>query len=481
MYFVTLPHPKVEYSQCGVKLVKPESLSRAAVLEKLLASCSAPTYTDARCALLGGAVVLSQACVFQEFHKADQAGVVCSHFHIAVKAEASFRFNPVKKALLGRFGLASHWSCTHVGYWSPVRYCYMPSPKKPETSLDKSPLLWSRIGNHPSLHLCCHQPTTAAASMAKRQCKEKKAAESGKSEPRVTEYELWPIVVESKIRNTPTDRSAHLRLIQYAKSKCSNAVCAFLFKNRARLPALIDDIWQWETIDDAVAAVNRSRLETLHAAAASPCVCGGAWMGFALYSLTTNGINVPDLCKNIFQALSGGRGPTSPVIVLAGPQGGEGKSFFLKGLTAVFGCENVFQTPQHPTFPLLGLDSAKVVFMDDFRFYDSVLPTSTLCLWFDGSPVPVAKPQNVVGQAGQDVYKGVAPIFVTTKQGDLDALPGVSLIISCFLFTAPLVHCKSLLCAHSKTFPTTESDAEAGGRGRRRCKHAPSSHEGLRL
>jgi hypothetical protein len=381
-----------------------------------------PLYTDPNSVQNGCSVALSHAVVFRELHKATAAGAVHAHYHVAVKAASSFRFMPVKKAMLQRFGLASHWSCSHSGYWSAIRYCYVPSPTKPLASLDTHPLLWAQVGDHPALHLCCNEPATAAATQAKRQRREFKAAETGKKEPKVSEYDLWPIVVESRIRNLPGDRTAHLRLVQYVKTHCSSAVCAFVFKNRARLPQLIDDIWAWEEVDDAVANASRSRMDALRAAEAKPCVCGGAWMGFALYSLTMNNIDVPDLCKHMYKALSLGRGPSTPVITLAGAAGGEGKSFFLKGLAAVFGVENVFFSPQHPSFPLLDLNSASVVLLDDFRFFQTPVPVATQCLWFDGSPVPIARPQNVAGQTGQDLYRAGAPIFITTQKGDVDKL-----------------------------------------------------------
>jgi len=197
-------------------------------------------------------------------------------------------------------------------------------------------------------------------------------------------------------------------------------VCAFVFKNRARLPQLIDDIWAWDGVDDAVADADRSRVDALRVAEATPCVCGGAWMGFALYSLMANNIDVPDLCRNVFQALSSGRGPNAPVVTFAGAAGGEGKSFFFKGLTAVFGAESMFFAPQHPTFPLLGLPAAKVVFLDDFRFFQTPVPAATQCLWFDGSPVLIARPQNVARQSGKELYRADARIFITTKKADLD-------------------------------------------------------------
>ena len=138
-------------------------------------------------------------------------------------------------------------------YWSPIRYCAVPSPTKPRASLGPQPVLWARSGAHMPLHMCCNEPQTAAAMAAKRQRLVGDAAEESKAEPHVTEYDLWPIFVQAQIRNTSDDRQAHIRLMQHVKAHCSHAVCAFVFKSRARLPSLIDGIWPWEGIDSVLA------------------------------------------------------------------------------------------------------------------------------------------------------------------------------------------------------------------------------------
>ena len=406
----------------GAPTVAPGTLSHEELLTRVLEACAAPISASPNPSAVSHHVALSTAAVFLEFHKAEGADQPCCHYHVAVKADTCFRFAPVKKALQEKFGLASHWSCTHTGYWSPVKYCAVPSPKKTRSMLDPRPLLWSRAGAHPSLHLCCHEPQTASAMRAKRQRKEDAAAEASRAEPRVTEYDLWPIVVESQIRSTPDDRNAHLRLMQYVKSHCSQAVCAFVFKNRARLPDLIDDIWRWEMVDDVLAAAVEPLIQSLRNAAAMPCVCGGAWPRYAAYTLGVNHIDATAVCKAVVHALLVGRSPTTPLVTFAGRTGGEGKSFFLKGLVSVFGTSSVFPTPQHPTFPLHGLESAKLAFLDDFRFTRSPVPLSTQCLWFGGSPVPIAKPQNTQGAVSHEVYSGKAPIFITTSIKDLEML-----------------------------------------------------------
>ena len=71
---------------------------------------------------------MKQLGVFREFHVEDENGVAHAHYHIAVLAERGFMFLLVKRALLKDHGLASHWSCTHIGYWSVIRYLFHPSP-----------------------------------------------------------------------------------------------------------------------------------------------------------------------------------------------------------------------------------------------------------------------------------------------------------------------------------------------------------------
>ena len=53
-------------------------------------------------------------------------------------------------------------------------------------------------------------------------------------------------MVSNNFRNEGDDDTAHKQLIRYAKKHCTRDMQQFLFKIRARLPALIEDIWAWE-------------------------------------------------------------------------------------------------------------------------------------------------------------------------------------------------------------------------------------------
>ena len=423
VYLVTLPHPIQSHSDTGVPLVAPGSLHKNEVLRRFLAACASPIYVDGRFRQQGTAgVEVTQTGVWRELHRASADGVAHPHDHLPVLAAKQFRYLPVKRALLQRFGLASHWSCTHTGYWSPLRYLVMPSQKKPRSSLDREPALWAAQGPHPALDECCHEPLTAMALHKRRRMAEDKAAEAGEQGPKVTEMDIWPLVVRRNFRNSPDSQDAHLQLIAYAKKHCSAAVQAFLFKHRQRLPALLDDVWQWECVEDLLLASQQTRVGCLRAALARPCVCGGRWLDTVTGVLVANGLSVQEVCQDIRRALQEGRAETVPVVVFAGARGGEGKSLFLKGLVSVFGAEFAFPQPQKGNFPLLDLPNKKVAFLDDWRFDESVLPYAAQCLWYDGSALPIVRPQNQPGVVGHLLYRGTAPIFATTKLEDMERL-----------------------------------------------------------
>ena len=164
-------------------------------------------------------------------------------------------------------------------------------------------------------------------------------------------------------------------------------------------------------------------------AAAAPCACGGRWVANVVGSFVANGIDVSELCHDILKAFTDGRSETTPVVALGGRLGGEGKSIFLKALFNVFPVDGaVFARPEKGNFPLLGLEEAKVAFLDEWRFDPSVLTYATQCLWFDGSALPISKPENVSGSAGHSLYKGSAPIFITTKLPDIEWLESAAAV-----------------------------------------------------
>ena len=415
-YLVAFPHTFRK------DLVAPETLSRREVLNKLLDSMRRPVYANAGGAAKASPVEPEKVAVAREKHKKPAGdGRIHEHDHAPVLAEHCFRFLPVKRALLQRHRLASHWSCTHDGYHSAVRYIAAATKKKSRADLDPSPEVWCRNGPPPPLLDQANEPHTAEATRRRREHKLQAAAEEGKSEPRATEVDLYHVIVEQGFRNTPDNRHAAKALIQHVKQFSSPGLFQFAFRNRARLSTLIDDVWSWETVDDTLLRVSTTRVERLAQACGFSCVCGGAWPDAAASVLARNRIDPGKFWHSLYMSLHDGRREDKPVMTCVGRRGGEGKSFLFSPLPPVYGADMVQATPQKGNYPLMDLEFKRVVVLDEWRFNDAVLSVATQLLWLEGKPILLTLPQNQ-GVSGHHLYMGGAPIFITTKEEYLGPL-----------------------------------------------------------
>ncbi|CAK0902955.1 unnamed protein product [Prorocentrum cordatum] len=416
VYLVTLPHTDKE----GLRA--PAAFSREEVRDAFLDCCGAPDADPAWLASHRGQgaapVGVKKLVVFKEYH-APVAGVRRAHYHVALHLGKKSKFLTVKRALLNRYQLASHWSCSHDGHWSAVGYCANATPKKPRSALDVDYLAWP--ADHPPLSAAKREPTTARALEKRRTAREQVEGEKGKPEPRVEEMDLWPIVVRSGIRNTPDDPHAVRKLMAYAKTSCSHKVVAWMFKNEHVLEKIIDKAWAWKNVDSFLEDATKPVMQQFKEALRTPCACGSRWLHHVRESLSMNRIDVPDLCSSILMSLKHGRSEAAPVVTLAGRFGGEGKSLLFSAVRPLFGGEHVQERPGGTQFCLHGLDKAKAAMLDEWMFIDEDLPLSIQLLWLEGKPVPITMPQNQ--HVGHKVYMGSAPIFVTCPE---TALAGLS-------------------------------------------------------
>ena len=127
IYLVTCPHPKEAVSSDGVSLRAPSSYTREGIRDAILYVCANPMH-DAMYLLrfpdsAVRAVPVEVLVVFREFNKESEYGAAHRrHYHVALHLGVASRFMPMKRGLLHKFGLASHWSCEHAHYSSTVTY-----------------------------------------------------------------------------------------------------------------------------------------------------------------------------------------------------------------------------------------------------------------------------------------------------------------------------------------------------------------------
>jgi len=102
--------------------------------------------------------------------------------------------------------------------------------------------------------------------------------------------------------------------------------------------------------------------------------------------------------------------------------GNEGKSFLLAPLLEVYGEDGVFTAPPPGSFPLLGLEKARLTLLDDWRFNETLIGYPLQLLWFEGKPIVIARLQNQ--HDGHLRYAKDDPIFITTLGSDITKLKG---------------------------------------------------------
>lgn len=445
-YLVTLPHTNQETSADGHKLVPPKTFTPAQIGGLFLAALAATQ--DGRLQPLAF-LLLS---VFLERHSSGEV-----HYHIALLADRCFRFTPLKRQLLRANGLASHWSCSHEGYASCVAYCYLPSPKKPMEELDPNPWLWAaNNAAHPPLAEASRAPVTCKAWAKLRERDRLQRHADGKAEKRFREVDMWPIVVEQSIHPGPDSGE---RLMAYAKRCGGPMMVDFCFHNWDRLPAIVEKSWKVQNVEEFVAFQGKTRWHLLEHAHSCACTCGGAWAGYAQTILQQNDIPVATWCQAMTTALQEGRAKGS-LVCHAGLHGNEGKSFLLRPLLKVFGPEGVFVAPPaRSSFPLMGLERARLALLDDWRFNEDIIPYALQLLWFEGAPFIISRPQNQF--SGHLRYAKDDPVFITTLQSDLTELKGKKFLqqgdvemmlkrLLVFNFTKPIAIPKPVVqgCAH---------------------------------
>lgn len=408
-YLVTLPHTTEEMSQDGHKLIPPRNFTPAQVGACFLAALAATQ--SGRVAPLAF-LLLS---VFLERHSNGEV-----HYHVAVLGERCFRFSSLKKELLRKHGLASHWSCSRDSYASCVAYCYLPSRTKPMEELDPDPWLWAaNNAPHPPLAEASRAPVTSKAMLSKRETERMRQHADGKGEKRFREVDMWPIVIEQNIQGGPDSGE---RLMAYAK-KCGGPMMVdFCFHNWDRLQAIVGKSWKVQHVETFIEFQSKSRWEVLQDALKGACTCQGEWAGFARQILHQNEILEGTWCTAVATALKEGRAKGT-LVCHAGLHGNEGKSFLLRPLLRMFGPDGVFVAPPSKSaFPLLGLEKARLALLDDWRFNDDIVPYALQLLWFEGAPFVISRPQTHF--SGHLRYCKDDPIFITTLLSDLTELKG---------------------------------------------------------
>ncbi|CAK9104411.1 unnamed protein product, partial [Durusdinium trenchii] len=297
--------------------------SRDEVLDIMLASFKEGGYESS--------AYLSHVAVFREKH-ADAEKI---HFHICACVSQRIRWVPWAKALRLR-GLAPSFSQVVVEdpadhrrkqYSYMLRYCYLPTKRKPLETLDSSPLLWCHQGKHAPLIDAINGVLDAAGvRLDAEDAFLQRVAAGKKGAKRFTDIQLWPVVQELGLQGS--DPLLMPKLFRYARQRGNTPLLNYLFRNSATVAEKVDLCYQLERCDEIIQVGSLSLWKRFTAALETPCVCDGAWARAAREVVFNNQLDEPALCKDIKKALLSGLHGKGDCVTFAG-FGNEGKSFIL--------------------------------------------------------------------------------------------------------------------------------------------------------
>ena len=122
---------------------------------------------------------------------------------------------------------------------------------------------------------------------------------------------------------------------------------------------------------------------------ASDCVCDRQYRHCAAEILDDNSIDKAEFKEAVTKALSEGRKKGNN-IMLIGPANC-GKTFILSPLREIFKC---FVSPASGTFAWVGAEKADVIFLNDLRWNERLMPWSDFLNLLQGLPVHLQAPKT---------------------------------------------------------------------------------------
>ena len=136
----------------------------------------------------------------------------------------------------------------------------------------------------------------------------------------------------------------------------------------------------------------KSRIELLNEHLKKKCKeeCNGSWLRAANEILESNDICRSEFVSAMYEALSK-RGGNYRNVYIYGPANC-GKTFLVKPLKEIYEC---FVNPASGNFAWLGIESAEVVLLNDFRWKASLIPWCEFLQVLEGDTRCIFQPQKI--------------------------------------------------------------------------------------
>ena len=287
------------------------------------------------------------------------------HYHICIKLDRQKKWKAVRKYLDEKRGIKVNFRDKYSNYYAGFVYA---SKEDKEYVLSEG---------HPDL---TNPPRTAAATEARRQSSARKRRRSFDA------LDLSELVVRENIRT----KSELLRLAQKQKSDGKRDLALFVLNNIDKCVKIIETTWEMEAAEETVQRTKRTRMDILQEALLKDCphtTC--KWLQMAKQTLLRNGVDVSEFSASIKDAVMHGRAKKRNIMIV-GPANC-GKTFLFQPLRSIF---NAFVNPATGSFAWVGVEEKEIIYLNDFRWNDKIIPWQDLLRLLEGDSVHFPAPKT---------------------------------------------------------------------------------------
>ena len=332
------------------------------------------------------AVVKHWACC-KESH--EDGGI---HFHIAVKLDRQKRWLRIRNFIADQHGINVNFSDTHSNYFNAWEYVV------------KEDAEYLQSDGHPDLS-AGFVPRTTNATVSRRASTSAtpERATSSSRKRKFDALDMSDVIVQKKIHT----KEELLILVNEQKLEGKRDLALYVLNNIDRCVKLISTTWEMVNAQEFLTRKTKSRMELLREASLKECNCDGEWLSLALETLDRNGFRVGEFSSAVRSLLNLGRGKHRNIL-LTGPANC-GKSFLLNPLTEVYKC---FTNPAQNSFAWIGAEKAEVIYLNDLRWADKLIPWNNFLQLLEGAEVHLSAPKN---HSPEDIkFTADTPIFATS-------------------------------------------------------------------
>ena len=256
--------------------------------------------------------------------------------------------------------------------------------------------------NHPNFTSA--PKTTTATSQKRAAAKSNSDISCKKGRKAFDALDLHHIVIQNNLR----DKRQLLRFASKQMEEGRTDIALYVLNNTPRALKIMQTCWEMVEAVDNEQRDTKTRLQILEEVREADCVvgCNEQWKYLALQTLQRNNCSAKELRNAIKNALINGRGKGRNVMII-GPANC-GKTFILKPLCDIF---NAFANPASGTFSWVGVEEAEIIFLNDFRWSERIIPWQDLLRLLEGDKIHIATPKT---QFAQDIIlEKDTPIFCT--------------------------------------------------------------------